>query len=297
MAEVLTGSSVALTPFRERVIAAWRGMKEARKDKDPIIKQKTYRSTLPVTWTISDVSGTAATAQLAPIPDNALQFFSYGISDQIPNGMGTNVKATGTDTNQSKGKNTNGGEVVGIEAVSMACVGMGVKFAQADLDASSLSVATKNMLNGSVNSAIVRDPAALFTPPQFDSPANLENPWMDTWASSTTFIPQFDTSTQTPLGALDEAGEGGARSYLKSHGDPSTHNKYRLPDGLLWLPEGEDGSDFVLLATPTHPLLTILSNPKTLPGAGSAVFPQQIVMFVAVKLACFCAQGAQPNQG
>src|ERR1700761_9435954 len=301
---VLTSNNLKLNPFRERVIQAWRGAKAGRESLDPILKQKTYRSTLPVTfkvgnpWSVSGVL-TGAFATLLPTPDNELQFFSYGINNQIPTGFTVNgsstYKATKNDTNQSKGKNTNGGEVVGIEAISTSVVSMGVAYAQADLDASSLPTSVKNQLNGS-QSVYLRDPGSILTPPQVDSPANLENPWMDAWFSSTTFTPQFDTTSHNPLGAWDEAGEGGARSYLKAHGDPTAHNKYRLPDGLLWMPEGSEGSDFVMIAQPTHPIMMALSNPITLPGGPGLVFPAEIVMNVAIKLQCFVAHGVQPNQ-
>lgn len=300
---VLTSDTVKMTPFRQRVVTAWRGLKSSRDGKDPIIRQKTYRSTLPVTFTVADANPALAPAgfalaTLAPTPDNALAFFSYGISDQIPDGFGGQIKATATDTNQSKGKQTNGGEVVGIEGVSFGCVGMRLQYDPAIVGAIPVGAITPVLRKTLLGGAVLRDPASVMSPPQFDSPANLENPWLDTWASSTTFTPQFDTTNQQPLGALDEAGEGGARSFLKSHGDPNTANKFRMPDGLLWMPDGEEGSNLIFVAQPTHALSMVLTGAVTLPGATVAnpVFPVQIVMDVVMRLSCFVCAGVNPNQ-
>lgn len=299
---ILVTGNEQLHPNRQRVLDA---AKQVYKDQQLKMGGKTYRSTLPVTFTVVDsqLDGAgalvSALAVLAPIPSNALNFFSYGIAEQIPDGLGGQVKATNTDTNQAKGGKTNGGEIVGIESIALSCVGMRVQYGDFPVTVPPTAIvgaATALALSGQ---AELRDPGSLYTPPQYDSPDNLENPWLDTWASSTTFTPQFDTNSLSPLGALDEAGEGGARSFLKAHGEPHTSNRYKLTDSLLWMPDGKPGSDFALVATPTHQLAMVLTNPATLPTtpARITVFPKFIVMDIAIKAGCFIVSAINPNQG
>lgn len=215
--------------------------------------------------------------------------FTFGEGDSIPDGFGGQYRATDAETNQASGSKTNGAVDFVIEGVSASMKGARIQYPAGTAGTAGVPITDKDLvvlyngtpLNGQKPPPMILDPAALATPPQMFSPFNLEQTLMTALAPSMAVEFEFDRKKTFHIGTMDEIPEGGAKSFLRSNGDPRTDNRYRIPEGFMWRRAGEPDSDFAIILTLWDPVVI----PITIIGLfGATQSPVVIPTNVAVDI-------------
>lgn len=247
---------------------------------------KPYKSTLQLTWDIVGVQGSAPsqTAYAVARQGQILEFFGYGINESIPWGRkGATRKATESDTNLSKGRQTNGVEDMVIEGVSSSARSMRIDYGLENAIAQQIAdVDVRSMYAGQTVSL---DPAALVFPPQCMSPFNLEQVFFEAVKPHLAIEFEWDRRHVEKIGTLDEIPEGGAKSYLRASGDPRIDNRYRVPEGYLWRRAGEPDGEFIMRASLAEPVvipIQLVSPP--LAGVTTPPVPQFLFLDITMRL-------------
>lgn len=212
-----------------------------------------YKSTLSIAFQCVDfnpagtdpVDSTMCHAKAAS--GQMLEWFSYGVGEPIPFlADGTQRIATESDTNVSKGRQTNGVETMIIEGLSASARSVRVQYASTlDLASAALTVTDPAVQNAYFGKTFLMDPAALIAPPQALSPFNYEQALFEAVKGHIAVEFEWDRSRIIKIGTLDEVPEGGAKSYLRASGVPSTDNRYFAPEGYVWERQGLPGSEFI----------------------------------------------------
>jgi hypothetical protein len=232
---------------------------------------KPYKSTVSWQWNSAANSTISSVGWLIARTGQTCGWFSYKIGDAVPGNVTQYRPATEADTNVSKARTTNGAEDFVIEGMSASnrsirCdsfLGAGAAF---------FAVADADVANAMLGLAPIIDPAALFNPPQVQSPFNLENMLYRAIAGHIAVEFEWDRSKVVKMGTLEQLPEGAANSYLRASGEPSTNDRYRVPEGYLWRREGQPDSEFIVRGTLTEPvcapyIMVIQPNNTTVAGA------------------------------
>ncbi len=248
---------------------------------------KPYKSTLPLVFDVVEPHPVAAPTMAFAVmrTGQSLPFFGYGIGDAIPDGLGGQRTSTEVDTNQETGKETNGAEDYIIESVSASHQGIRVAYPE-DVDLDGETVADADVNAAIFGLAVLYDPGSLEAPPQVMSPFNLEQGLFNAVAPLLQFTFEFDRKGIDEIGTLDEVPEGGAKSFLRSSGDPRTDNRYKLPEGKLWRKSGEVDSKFVCRLTSRRPVVVPISLIAALLGTTPTArpIPSKIVLDLTLRV-------------
>jgi hypothetical protein len=222
---------------------------------------KPYKSTVSFQFHTSEATSGAGTYWMIASLGQTLEWFSYKLNDPVPDNsslVGYRV-ANEADTNISKARTTNGAEDFIIEAMSASCRGIRTSIGAA-------AIATGLTINGDALDSLqgllpIYDPASIYMSPQIQSPFNLQNGIYRTLAPYVSIEFEWDRSRIAKIGTLEQIPEGGANSYLNASGEPSTNDRYRIPEGYIWRREGEPDSEFIvrgiLQDTIAIPMLTV----------------------------------------
>lgn len=247
-----------------------------------IATTRPYRSTVYFPWEI--VNGTVALGVAYAVlrAGTQLEAFSYGIGDQIPVIPQVNLfkVATSSDTNQSRGRRTNGVEDFVIEGISATNASTRIRYAAADIPATATDADVNAAYAG--GRALV-DPAAIALVPQGGSPFNLEALLYEALKPCCSIDYAWDRRNFIPIGTLDQVPEGGAKSYLHASGSPETNNRYKVPEGYVWRRTDKPDGDFAIRMTITDSVVVPISL-LTLPGGGANVIPTHLVTAVAMRV-------------
>ena len=225
-----------ITTARTLLLEKWKA-----KGKNYRITTRPYRS---LDCFVLKLIETKMTADATPVPSFGLyqiergqriEWFSMGLTDTHPL-LG---KLTEADTNQIKGFETNAGEDVCIEAVSASARPFIPLYSDATLAGKVTDSVLKEVLK--TGSGVLADPGCILSAPQLNSPFNLENAIYEALAPHVSMKVEFGRNSTEYLCELGNIPEGIGRSYLRSHGEPTTNNRFRIPEGIQWL--GESGSD------------------------------------------------------
>ncbi len=161
-------------------------------------------------------------------------FFSYGLEDTVQGfGLG-NRSANDSDTNMAERTNTNNEDFV-VEGMSSNSRGIRVKYDDGEDITTPDPELTEALANGTF---AIEDPGSQITPPETQSPFLLEDLPYRAIRTSTSLRIEWNRKDGDYIGTLDELPEGGGNSYLKSNGEPSATNFWRLPEGYIWRREG-----------------------------------------------------------
>lgn len=198
-----------------------------------------------------------------------IEWFGFGIGEPIPYGPPpTQKNSTEADTNVSKGRQTNGVETFIIEGMSSTFKAVRVNYNSA-VPAGVTVAADPSTIGAYKGTVQILDPGALMSPPQVNSPFNLELPMGEAIKPNMAIEFEWDRTRVIKIGTLDEIPEGGAKSYLKTSGEPSVSNRYRIPEGYIWERQGLPDSEFIVRGTLTDPIVI----PINLVGLGGAAAP------------------------
>jgi hypothetical protein len=175
-----------------------------------------------------------------------IEFFSYKLGDGLPNAPPGFRTANEGDTNQSKPRQTNGTDDFIIEGISFSNRGLVVAYSAADvanlLDESVVMDEARDALLGL---GVMHDPGSHFISPELQSPFNLEDPVLEALAPFMACTFEWDRGTIEHIGTVDQIPEGGAKSYLRSHGEPTTMDRFKVPEGFLWRRASQPDCDFI----------------------------------------------------
>jgi hypothetical protein len=210
---------------------------------------KPYKSTVAFGFNAVNEISAATVEWMVAVPGVPLGWFSYKIADAVPfSGPGTlgggYRPANEADTNISKARTTNGAEDFVIEGMSCSCRGQRVVFSPSPPE-----LTDSDVVQGLFGNRPIYDPASLYIPPQIQSPFNLENGMFRALQPYISVEFEWDRQRIVKMGTLEQIPEGGANSYLRASGEPSTNDRYRIPEGYIWRREGEPDSEFIVRGT------------------------------------------------
>ena len=236
-----------------------------------------YHSTRQLVASVEGNVGDVAFAVFAA--GQELRFFSYGMGDPLVLGANQS-QARMSDTNLAKSSSTNGASDFIIEGFAMHARGVRVSYPDA---AGWGSPPTGNVALANVGSMNIYDPAAIFAPPQVQSPFNLEDGLLQHLAPLVSVKAEWDQSRTLALGTLDLLPRGGGGSMLRANGLPTSENRFRVPEGLIWRRDGQPDSEFAFVAKLERDLLVPISL-VVLPGGSVADVPSAIYVEIVCRL-------------
>lgn len=271
---------------RRRMIQSYKEAKEPFS-----ASTKPYKSTVSYVYGAVNAIAASSVVWMVAQQGQSNGWFSYKIGDQVPGNSGngavfTNAyrSATEADTNISKARTTNGAEDFVIEGMSCSHRSTRANFASGG------GGAPANITDTTVTAALAGnvplwDPAALYLPPQCMSPFNLEDVLFRALIGHISVQFEWDRSKTVKIGTLEQLPEGAGNSYLRSNGEPSTNDRYRIPEGYLWRREGQPDSEFVCTGNLTEPvaipMLSVLGPSATTP---ILIYPGFITIDVVMRL-------------
>lgn len=241
-----------------------------------------YKSSQQFTWEIvSPVPAGAATIAYAILnKGQKVNWFDYGEGDTMPWAPGTTNPtkiATASDTNLSRGRQTNGVEDFVIESISSTSKGVRIAYPADTTDSTDVDV-----INAFIGNLGIKDPGALMSPPQVDSPFNLEGVLFEALKPVCAISFLWDQKNLLKIGTLDEIPEGGAKSFLHASGDPRTDNRYKVPEGYAWRKQGLKDCDFVVVGEITDtivmPITLVPLDGTTTPVVAPSFLYNDVVM-------------------
>jgi hypothetical protein len=271
---------------RRRIIEAYKAANEPFS-----ASTKPYKSTVTFTYQATNpIVESSVVWYIAPTGQST-DWFSYKIGDQVPgNTFGAYATpyraATEADTNISKARTTNGAEDFVIEGMSCSHRSVRGDFSPTSEDQLSPTDITDLTVQSCIGGNVpIWDPGALYLPPQCQSPFNLEDTLFRALIGHVSVEFEWDRSKTVKIGTLEQIPEGAANSYLRASGEPSTNDRYRIPEGYLWRREGQPDSEFVTRGNLTEPvaipMLAVLCPSSTTPVL---IYPTSIHIDVVLRL-------------
>lgn len=253
---------------RKKVLAAFEQAKEPfLANTKPL---KSYQQLRASVVDVQNPAGNPLTGFFLFARGQTLTFFGYGEDEAVPYGQaqgalsGTRV-ANEADTNLSRGKQTNTEDFI-IEGISCSCRGTRISYPTASIPVTYVNPSVLNALQGA---GALLDPGSVVSPPQVNSPFNLENVMFEAVKPYISFELKWDKKRIEQLGTLDQVPEGAAKSFLRSSGTPRTDNRYKIPEGYLWRRQGEPDSLFTIRATLQEDVLVPINLVPLSPAAGA----------------------------
>jgi hypothetical protein len=246
-----------------------------------------YKSTVAFQFDVVNGLGGPPTLMAHAVlrANQSVEWFNYGIGDQISQGIAGGValfkRATASDTNQSRGRRTNGVEDFVIEGVSATVTGVRIAYPAADVPA---EVTDGDAKNGYLGLTTLLDPGSLVAPPQVGSPFNLMHVFGEAIFPKLAIQFTWDRRNIIPIGTLDQIPEGGAKSYLHAHGVPETMNRYKIPEGYIWRRADKPDGDFAVQGLVTDPVLIPINNIAFAASVDPANLVQATQIFVDIAL-------------
>lgn len=267
---------------RRRIIEAYRDAKEPFS-----ASTKPYKSTVTFNFASTNAITASSVVWEIALQGQSYDWFGYKIGDNVPGNNGaaitvTNYRAANeSDTNISKARTTNGAEDFVIEGMSASH--RSIRSVNGGNSAPGITDA--NVSNCLLGLNPIFDPGCLYLPPQVMSPFNLEDPLFRAIQGHISVEFEWDRSKTVKIGTLEQIPEGAANSYLRASGEPSTNDRYRIPEGYLWRREGQPDSEFItrgtLQDTICVPMLAVLSPAPSTP---LLIYPTNIFLDVVMRL-------------
>lgn len=219
----------------------------AQNGKPFILTTRGLHSTRSLQFDVVNQSAQGQIGYLVARRGQQLNFFNYGVNSPITLSGDANHISTDGDTNLTKAFTTPGSSDLAIEWITTgpkaikAAYAVTTGFVAAGID---LSVA--NALAGRVS---VADPFAINFPPEIAASATLEHVLYQAVAPHLTAKFEWDNADRTEkMGTFDQFVQGGGASYLRSNGEPSVANRFRIPEGYLWAREGQPSGQMQVVA-------------------------------------------------
>lgn len=256
---------------RQKVLESYSEAKQAFE-----MESLPYHSTRQLIGTVEGETATDNSFLVFRAPQT-LRFFSYGLGDQIP--LGPNqVNVTEAETNLAKGSSTNGATDYVIEGFGLHQRGTRIQYD--DLGSYQPDGNVALACGGERN---IYDPGSILSPPQLQSPYNLEEGMFQHLIGLLSIVCEWDRKYSKKLGLVDLMPHGGGASMLRSNGLPTSENRYRVPEGLLWRRDGQPNSEFAAVVTLERDLVVPL-NQIALPANETSDVPNYVYLEIVMRL-------------
>lgn len=210
-----------------------------------------------------------------------VSFFDFGMGQKIPLGP-SDIKAEMSETNLDKARSTNGATSMAIEGLSFSRVGYRCQYASgtAGWGVAPVSDALKAAMLGE---AVVVDPFGIITPPELQSPFQLQDSLLQSLIKVASVSIDLDTSRPYDLGLLDVMPCSNGTSYLNANGVPSKESRFDIPEGILWSPDGKADAD-IRVRVKLHRRVVMPIHLVTLPGGQAATAPTNVHVVTMLRL-------------
>lgn len=273
-------SNIGFETWRQRMLEAYKKL-----GKQFLCNTRPYHSCAAVTFDVVSGDETSGTAFAVLREGTRLTFFNYGIGDTINLGGG-DTKATLADTNQAKGGTTNGSMDFVIEGIGLSCRGMRIAYSGEPLTYLQALSTDSDVLASFEGGVAVYDPAPLITPPQMQSPFNLENGMFQALLGQASLNLLFDRQRVEEIGTLELLPQAGASSYLRANGAPEAGNKYRIPEGYVWRRSGQPDNNLSVNVQIQRPIVVPINLAELPAGAneGDAIIPTSISLEIVMRV-------------
>lgn len=221
-----------------------------------------------------------------------LSWFAYGVGDRISISNGViagqlQTAASEAETVLTKGKSTQGAADYVIEGIGLSHRGTRLIF-QAGTSLTALQASTTDSAVSAsfTGGALIMDPAALITPPQVQSPFNLEDTLWNAASPLVRLNFEIDgaQTALAKLGPTDIMPQAGASSYLRSNGVPETSNRFRIPEGILWRRDGETDSELIVRGTLDRDIVVPISGTISPFDGATVLHPDYIILDLSMRL-------------
>jgi len=228
----------------------------------------------------ADVVQTDLANSRAIVRFNARQtmaFFSYGIGSIIQLSGNPQHRVTEAETNITEAAKTNNDDFA-IDWVGVSHRGNKVSYANnpfTDTDA--------DFILAMQGQRSIYDPFSYRVPPEFGSPALLENGVFQKLLELLSLRFEWDNGTRTEkVGIMDQFTQGGGASYLSSNGEPSAEARIMVPEGYSWTRSGQPGSQLQAFATLQQDLFVPISLVN--PSGAQAIAPDHLYVEFMLRL-------------
>lgn len=227
---------------KQELIAAY------QKNQNPfLLTTRGLHSTRSLQFDVVNVAAQGQVGYLVARRGQQLNFFNYGVNSPIILSGDANHIATDSDTNLTKAFTTPGSSDLAIEWITTGPKAIkGAYGVTTGFVAQNPDVAVANALAGRV---AIADPFAINFPAEVTASATLEHTLYQLAAPHLTCRFEWDNADRTEkMGTLDQFVQGGGASYLRSNGEPSVANRFRIPEGYLWAREGQPAGQMQVIA-------------------------------------------------
>ena len=275
-------SDIGFQTQRKRLLNAY-----AKNSKPFIARTIPYHSVAVLPFDIVNADEAAGIAFAVARKNTQLTFFQYGVGEQCDLGGSVGfVRATDAETNQAKGSSTNGAQDYVIEGVGLSCRAMRVEFDSTNEGYLDALVTDADVLAAISGDGAIYDPAGIMTPPQMQSPFNLENGMFQSLLGLASVEFLFDRKRVEKIGTIELLPQAGAASYLRANGAPESTNRYRIPEGYLWRRDGEPDCELTVTVALQRPLVVPINLSTLWAGAneGDFVAPSHITLEFVMRL-------------
>lgn len=207
-----------------------------------------------------------------------LRFFSYGLGDRIT--LGPNqVEVRESETNLAKGGSTNGASDFIIEGLGFHLRGARVQYD--DLGAwEPSSDYVQGVAGGTINGY---DPGSIVFPPQVQAPYLLEQGIIGGLTGLMSLQCEWDRTKYKKLGLVDLLPQAGAQSIMRGNGLPTSENRFRVPEGLIWRRDGQPAGEFAAIIRLERDLVVPI-NLVALPDNETTDLPTYVYLEVCMRL-------------
>lgn len=266
---------------RQRILEAYRDAKQTI-----VCHTIPYHSTGVVKFDVVNYNSaqTPGVAFAVARANQKIAFFNYGVGDNVNLGGTFQKVATDAETNLAKGNSTNGAQDYIIEGIGLECRGARLQYTSSDLSDITALVTDPDVLAAAVGDVSIYDPASIFSPPQLQSPFNLEQGMFQALLGQTSIELLFDRKRVEKIGTLDLLPQAGAQSLLRANGIPESSNRYRIPEGYLWRKDGQPDCELEVDVTLQNALVVPINAIATWGSAGAPVVPTTIWLEVVIRL-------------
>jgi hypothetical protein len=242
-----------------------------------IASTRTLESTAPLVFTAVDtgVIGAVVSGMLVAAAGQELSFFSYGRDQQVP---GTGQQALFDDTNIVRAQSTNANEDFAIESFSVTHRSTVINYALANRPTAADARVIEAVSGGP---SVFYDPEANLAPGVVHSALNNEDAL---WAAVQPhlFLRLKWEKREEELGCLDLVTEGGAKSYMRAQGKPSTDDRYTFREGFAWRRDGSD-SKFQAIARLARSIVVPYKAARP-QGQAAAIGPVSVTLHVKFRV-------------
>ena len=218
-----------------------------------------------------------------------LEFYSYGMADQIILSGNPNHRATEAETSLTTGRRTTASADLAIEWITMAPRAIKASFVEVAApnpqfpDFVVAAMAANDPVLGALRGQVALvDPFARALAPEIGASATLQHVLYHAVAPHMTCRFEWDNADRTEkMGTCDQFSQGGGAAYLNANGEPSQQNRYRIPEGFVWGREGQPTSDLTVICELRNDVVIPYTPPASPLSTG---FPDMVNAWVEIRM-------------